>query len=268
MAFALRARAWTVLLGSALLLQACDGPRVEAPPTVAPSFARSSGGPSVSAANPASGHQGDVTLDVTITGSGFDSGSRASWQLNGADSPKIRVNGTRFNSSTSLTANITIASDAAVATYDIAVLTSTGKKGIGAELFTVTYAIPLSGLTEGRAVSDNGLVVGLNGSAVVAASPGASAVTVAPNGFVWDVDRGGHTIGGNDDAAKAVIWTSATGSPGSWVATRLPDQGGPQNAVRGIASDGSGNALFLAGNASMPDGKRRPVYWQKSERGT
>ena len=45
---------------------------------------------------------------------------------------KIAVNSTRFVSSTSLTANITVAPDAAPVTYDIAVVTRTGKKGIGA----------------------------------------------------------------------------------------------------------------------------------------
>jgi hypothetical protein len=262
MAPALCARAWTVLLGSALLIQACDSPRVEAPPSIAPSLAKSGGGPSVSAANPSSGHQGDVTLDVTITGSGFDSGSQASWQLNGAPYSKIIVNNTRFNSPTSLTANITIAADAAVTTYDIAVLTSTGKKGIGAELFTVTYAIPLAGVSEGRAISDGGLVAGLNGSQIVTATPGGPTVVVATSGEVRDMDRSGHTLAGVDPATKPTIWTSATGEAGSWVATTLADIGNGGGAF-GVASDAAGDAVMLTGNVFGLDGRKNPAVWTR-----
>src|SRR5262249_27463662 len=123
MAAPLRSRVFvTALALMAVVPQACDAPRIDSPASPVPTFGKSSGGPAVNAANPASGHQGDVTLDVTITGSGFDSGSRASWQRNGVPDPKITVNSTRYNSATSLTANITIAADAVVATYDIAVI--------------------------------------------------------------------------------------------------------------------------------------------------
>jgi hypothetical protein len=244
---------------------ACDAPRVEGP-AIAPSFAKSGGGPSVTAASPASGHQGAVTLDVTISGSGFDNGSRAIWQLNGVPYSKVTVNSTRFNSSTSLTANITIAADAAVTTYDIAVLTSTGKKGIGAELFTVTYAIPLSGVTEGRAISDSGVVAGFNGSTVVVWSAATGAVAIEPNGMVWDIDRNGRAIGGRNAAGKAVLWTSATGLPGSWSPTTMPDLGNG-GAVRGIASDAAGDALFLTGTAWSLDNNRHTAVWTRGVSG-
>src|SRR5262245_25900132 len=72
MAIVSRARACgALLLASTFALQACDGHRVDGPPPVTVSLAKAAANPSVSAANPASGHQGDVTLDVTITGSGF-----------------------------------------------------------------------------------------------------------------------------------------------------------------------------------------------------
>ena len=263
-----RARACAALLAaSTFALQACDSPQVNAPPSVTVSLAKAAANPSVATANPASGHQGDVTLDVAITGSGFDNGSHAIWQSNGVPYPKIVVNSTRYNSSTSLTANITIASDAAVATYDIAVVTTTGKKGIGAELFTVTYAVALQGLTQGQAISDGGTVVGYNGTTVVATSPANGVVTIAANATVWDIDRAGGTIGGKNGAERPVIWTSETGAAGTWIETVLPDLGGVMSAVRGIASDASGNAVFLAGNAYAPDGTRRPVYWRKSPSG-
>jgi len=165
-----------------------------------------------------------------------------------------------------LTANITIGTDAVVATYDIAVTTSTGKKGIGAEMFTVTYAVAISGLTEGRAISDGGAVAGANGTTVVSWSPSSGLATVATNSTVWDMDRSGRTIGGKDAAGRAAIWTSATGLPGSWVATTMADLGNG-SAVRGIASDVYGNAVMLTGNAFSLDGRKNAVVWTRTTGG-
>ena len=93
----------------------------------------------------------DTTLDVQISGAGFDRGSVAAFEINGVTDPKLRVNSTRYSRSTLLIANVTIAVDAVTTTYDIAVTTSKGKKGIGTELFavtepnvTATWLIPLA----------------------------------------------------------------------------------------------------------------------------
>jgi len=80
----------------------------------------------------------DSTLDVHVFGTGFDPGSRANWAINGVLSPKVVTNSTRFVSSTELVANITIARDAPVASYDVIVTASSGKGGIGTECFVVT----------------------------------------------------------------------------------------------------------------------------------
>jgi hypothetical protein len=80
----------------------------------------------------------DSTLDVHVFGSGFDVGSRAQWALNGVPSGKVVTNSTSFVSSTELVANITIAPDAPLASYDVIVTTSSGKGGIGTELFVIT----------------------------------------------------------------------------------------------------------------------------------
>ena len=53
----------------------------------------------------------DTTLDVQITGSGFDNGSRASFERNGLVDARVRVNSTRFVKSTTIVANVTIAAD-------------------------------------------------------------------------------------------------------------------------------------------------------------
>jgi hypothetical protein len=267
MAASFRFRACAPLLAIATLLSgACDAPRIDGVTAAPPSLARATAGPAVSGAIPASGHQGAVTLDVDIIGSGFDSGSRASWQLNGVAYPKITVNSTRFNSATSLTANITIAADAATTTYDIAVTTAIGKKGIGAEMFTVTLAAPLPGLTEGRAISDGGIVAGANGGNVVVWTPTGGTSLIAANAMVWDIDRNGHTIAGKDATDKPVIWTSATTAAGSWIPTTMADLGNG-GAVRGIASNAAGDAVLMTGNASSPTGRKNPVVWTRTQAG-
>lgn len=95
-----------------------------------------SGDPIVNSADPASATQ-DTTLDVKVLGSGFDRGSRADWAVDGAISPKVRTNSTRYVNSSQLVANITISADAPVTSYDVVVTTSRGKKGIGTEIFVV-----------------------------------------------------------------------------------------------------------------------------------
>ena len=103
----------------------------------------------------------DTTLDVQITGSGFDSGSRASFERDGVADPRVRVNTTRFVKSTSIVANVTIAADAVTDFYDVAVVTGSGKKGIGTELFAVEVrASALVGGDRVTAVNSRGEAVG------------------------------------------------------------------------------------------------------------
>src|SRR6267143_2760717 len=95
-----------------------------------------SGSVTVTSANPNNAPQ-DTTINSHVFGSGFDRGSRAQWAHNGVASPEVTTNSTQYVSSTELIANITIASTATAGSYDIAVTTSKGIKGIGSELFTV-----------------------------------------------------------------------------------------------------------------------------------
>jgi hypothetical protein len=67
-------------------------------------------------------------MDVEVRGSGFVSGSNARWLLNGVADPRVKTNSTRFVSSSSLIANITIAAGAVPSQYDIEVATPAGKK--------------------------------------------------------------------------------------------------------------------------------------------
>src|SRR6185369_6710461 len=91
------------------------------------------------AANPASGEQGTINLDVKVTGKGFKNGAKAKWFVTGSsDSGGVTVNSTTFVSSTEVTANITISDTAVISNYDIQVLNSDGRGGKGTELFGVT----------------------------------------------------------------------------------------------------------------------------------
>ncbi len=121
-------------------------------------------GPAVNSTSPNTSVRG-VTLDVHVYGSGFDAGSKAQWALKGVPSPKVTTNSTRFVSSRELVANITIASDADPALYDVIVTAASGKPGIGTESFEVTVEMTDLGNigyagTEALAVNDVGQIVG------------------------------------------------------------------------------------------------------------
>lgn len=106
----------------------------------------------VTATSPSTAPQ-DTTLDVAISGSGFGTGARAVWSLNG-DTSLVHVKSTRVVSATQLVATIIVPITAPVAQYSVEVALPGGKKGVGAELFTVTEADPTADFT-----IDNALMV-------------------------------------------------------------------------------------------------------------
>jgi hypothetical protein len=133
-------RRLTLPLVSAMgMVLACSSP-IDIPARILPappSVQRAAtAAPTVTAALPNQATQ-DTTLDVQITGSGFDAGSHASFELQGVVDSRVHVNSTRYLKSTAVVANVTIARDAIVSQYDVAVTTATGKKGIGTDAFTV-----------------------------------------------------------------------------------------------------------------------------------
>jgi hypothetical protein len=81
--------------------------------------------------------QQDTTLDVRVFGSGYERGSKVVFERDGVAAEKVTTNSTRFVSSDTLVANVTIALDAETGFYDVAVFSSGRRKGIGAELFKV-----------------------------------------------------------------------------------------------------------------------------------
>jgi len=125
------------------------GPNIEADLSRVEAGGGAGSNPTVTSTNPPFAPQ-DTTLDVHVFGTGFTKGAKATWSLNG-DTTRVHVNSTKLIGSTELVANLAVPSDAPVASYDVVVTLSTGKKGIGAELFAVTqgnsaatWAFPLA----------------------------------------------------------------------------------------------------------------------------
>ena len=155
------ARAFAALV---VLGLGCAEPRSTEPDSFELASAKpSSGDPTVESADPATAPQ-DTTLDVHVFGSNYDGGSRVDFARGGVVDPKLQVNSTTFRSSRELVANVTVAPDAATASYDIVVTKSTGKKGIGTEKFAVLVQGEMlsspSGQSWATSVSENGLVSG------------------------------------------------------------------------------------------------------------
>jgi probable HAF family extracellular repeat protein len=161
-------RKYLVALGFAAAMLACAEDRVLAPDLATIQAARvSSDGPSVTSTDPDTGFR-NTTIEVRVFGSGFDQGSKAVWALDGDTAfakTHIKTNSTSYVSPKELRANITIDSDAPFDSFDVIVLTTNGKKGIGIELFVVTYQVvdlgTLGGVkSEAYGINNLGQVVG------------------------------------------------------------------------------------------------------------
>jgi len=203
---------------------------------------------------------------VQVLGSGFDQGSRAVWALNGDTTlatTKIRTNTTSFVSSTEVLANITIGTDAALDLFDVAVVTASGKKGIGIELFAVTLQILDMGLGDGStalAVNDKNQIVGRGGAA--------SGAFLWENGSVTnlgvlqgmssssaeDINELGQVVGYSGNASggyRGFIWTSLGGIK------PLSTLGGCCSEARAINESG-----VIAGSSTLPgDSVSHAVIW-------
>lgn len=92
----------------------------------------------VTAATPSSTEQGTVSLDVIVSGSGFDSTSSAQFFVAGTTNPGgITVKKTTFRNSREVVATIDVADLAVISSFDIQVTLSSGRKGKGTTLFAV-----------------------------------------------------------------------------------------------------------------------------------
>jgi uncharacterized membrane protein len=149
---------------------ACNDPMTG--PSRTPALAKAgNGGPTVTSASPAGARQ-DTTLDVHVFGSGFDRGSTIAFVRAGVVDSKLHVNAMSFRNSGELVANVTVAADAETVPYDVAVTLSTGKKGIGTELFVVEVAFETLQAPGGSNVSGVSADGKIAGTITVSCGPG------------------------------------------------------------------------------------------------
>jgi hypothetical protein len=92
----------------------------------------------VTAADPSTALQGTTSLDVTVSGSGFDNSAEVNFLVTGTTNPGgITVKQVAVRGSKKLIATIDVSPDAVVNNFDIEVTLSGGRKGKGTTLFKV-----------------------------------------------------------------------------------------------------------------------------------
>lgn len=92
----------------------------------------------VTAVVPSSAYQGTISLDVTVSGSGFDNSAKVQYFLPGTTNPGgITVKKVAFHNSQELVTTLDVADAAVLANFDIQVTLSNGRKGKGTSLFSV-----------------------------------------------------------------------------------------------------------------------------------
>jgi hypothetical protein len=230
---------------------------------VRPDLAKSSSGPTVTATDPPFGRRGDQGAQITITGTGFDNGSRASWERNGSTDPKVNVRSTTFVSSTQLVATVDIATDASLSLYDVAVTTTTGRKGIGTAKFEVTQAEPIAGTESAFGVNENGEVAGRIGPpGAFYWSPGSGLLALGTPGRAYDLSEDGQTVAGFTgvccDGAFVQEYDGA-----AWQYTRLPrDPAASYHAARVL-----GRQRVDARGLARPIEQRQPALRRQRLRG-
>ena len=255
-----------VALVLAAFLAACSD---DAPSSaVAPSFAKTGGstGPSVTSTTPDYSHR-DTTLDVHVFGNGFSSGAKAAWSL-GGDTTLVHVNRTTYVSSGELIANVTVPAAAPLATYDVMVTLSTGKKGVGSELFEVTAAELLAPAGRVVDINDQGGIVGGTDTALYYDDACGALNLGSAEG--WGVDPQGAAVSGRGyktDGGLAVVWIR-TGAC-SFTGERLPNPGGGGGFGKSIARDATGVMMVGGTDAKVtkPAGLvsgERPALWTRS----
>ncbi|MDX2056732.1 MAG: hypothetical protein SFV24_02950 [Gemmatimonadales bacterium] len=217
--------------------------------------ARAAAGITVDATTPSWGNRGEAAKSVTITGSGFAPGDQASWQRGGIADPKVQVLSTVFVSSTQLVATISIAPDASLDFYDIAVAGPGRKGGIGTERFEVTTAVALSGTTRALGVNSAGSITGGTGAGAFVWTPLGGLEMISGGEFSGrGISEDGRTVAGSIDKSPtediAAVWTH---DGANWVESILPrDPAALGSGVRALRSDpGTGAATTIAGFESV-----------------
>jgi uncharacterized membrane protein len=276
-----RFRRALVLAGILAGLTACAEPLTTAPEADAPAFAKGGGsGPKVTSTSPGRAAPG-TTLDVRILGSGFDDGTQATFGIDSVPGADIVTNRTTFVSSGELVANITVSPSAELTTYDVIATTAGGKKGIGTEMFLVSYTVldlgghPTLNGTQASAVNGAGVIVGYAGLGSSANESHAMRWTVTGIGaamtedlhallqpayrtLAYDINDAGSIVGfrqlGVDQATSRPFLLSASGAM-----TALHTRCGPtETTVQGHAYDISETGAIIGTEVSNG---LHAIYW-------
>jgi hypothetical protein len=223
---------------------------------------------SVKATDPAFGDQGQTSLAVTITGSGFKDGARADWLYNGAVDPTISVSSPHVVNSTTMTAVINIAPNSPLDFRDVLVTNTDRTHGIGAAVFEVTQAQIIPGTKAARGVNDNGEAVGslTNGGTFYYDISTGLLQTVSTAGTGYDISPQGNAIVG-DDGTRPILYTRAGPVGTAWSATALPIEaaatGGSATAI--VTDPVTGLVTMLGGSETFPQSHgcavSTPVIW-------
>ena len=138
--------------------------------------------------DPGSAKRG-TSLNITVTGSGFEEGSVVGLEHQGTPAEGITTNSTTYVTSTHLIANVTIAVHADTGKYNVTVVTPRRRKGVGIELFDVLHELLDIGVIGGTwsmamAINDLGHVVGTS-----------CTQTCASHAFFWSETGGLEDLG-------------------------------------------------------------------------
>jgi hypothetical protein len=174
----------------------------------------------VTAATPASAVQGTISLDVVVSGAGFDNTAKVQYFVSGTTNPGgITVKKVAFRNSKELVTTIDVADTADLASFDIQVTLSSGRKGKGTTLFTVTSKLNSIDSYVGQNL---GTLPGDSGS------------------DAWDVNAAGNVVGRSySSTMKAFYWAGAMSRlPVSAAALATPPYTVAWDAEANAISDG------------------------------
>jgi hypothetical protein len=248
----------------------------------------------VTAANPPSSPQDTPSLDVVVSGTGFDKTATAKYYVSGTTNPGgITVSNVVFHSSKELVTTITVAADAAIASFDIEVTLDSGRKGKGTTLFSVTsrssktvaYVGQNLGTLPGDKYSDAwdvnaaGRVVGRSYVGTVRAfywngmmyqlPMSADSRNTPPVTVAWDVEATGISSGPTEVAVGFEQRTVCTSKNGPCDIAQYPvvwqgDLSKSPDAVRLDVAEGVARGINQAGTIAVGDcGGGAGAFWEK-----
>lgn len=167
--------------------------------------------PTVTAASPSSRGRGAVSQSIVITGTGFVSGASASFSGSG-----ISTNSTAFNSSTQVTADISIAESASLGARNVIVTNSDAQFGTCTGCFTVnagptTISANPSSLQQG-ASAQNVVITGTGYASGASASFSGDGITVNQTTFqsATEVTANVSITAGASATARDITVTNST----------------------------------------------------------